>query len=250
MATPLSVVVITLNEAAQLAACLQSVAFADEIIVVDSGSQDATCDIARRLRARVVHQEWQGFGAQKQFGVTQAANDWVLCLDADERVSAALAASIARELASPRFHAYEMPRRNRFMGRWLKHGEGYPDYNLRLFHRAHAHWSDDAVHEHVLTSVAVGRLMEDLLHESETGLREYLAKQDRYTTLQAQRLHAQGKHADVSKLVLNPVFRFIKFYVLRLGFLDGVAGLVHIAVGCRNSFMKYAKMRALQNKNS
>lgn len=242
MRQPLSAVVITFNSRSHIESCLQSVAFADERLVVDSGSTDGTGEIAQRMGARVIHQDWLGFGAQKRFAVDQARHDWVLCLDADERVSPELRAAIERELAAPRFYAYEFPRRNRFLGRWLKHGEGYPDWSLRLFHRAHAHWSDDPIHEKVLVNGSVGRLAGDLLHESENGLAEYLAKQNRYTTLAAERLYARGTRVSVARMVLSPLWRFVKFYFLRLGFLDGVPGLVHIAIGCCNSFMKYAKL--------
>lgn len=239
---PLSAVIITRNAASQIDACLASLAFADEIVVVDSGSDDSTCEIAARRGARVVHKEWLGFGRQKQFAVDQAAHDWVLCIDADERVSPELAASIGRALASPASPVYRMARRNRFLGRWLLHGEGYPDWSPRLFDRNRARWSDDAVHEKVLYAVTPGTLAGDLLHDSAEDLAGYLAKQNRYTTLAARQLYEAGRTAGVLKLVLSPAFRFFKFYVLRLGFLDGVPGLVHIAIGCTNSFHKYAKL--------
>lgn len=246
----LSAVLITRNVAPRLETCLESCAFASEIVVVDSGSQDATLDIARRFNARVVQQDWLGFGRQKQFAVGQASHDWVLCVDADERVSDTLRASILKELEAPRFQAYEFPRCNRFLGRWLRHGEGYPDLSLRLFHRAHAHWSDDPIHEKVVASCPTGRLEGDLLHESEGGLADYLAKQNRYTTLQAEALHARGKQAGVARMLLSPPLRFVKFYLFRLGFLDGVPGLIHILIGCCNSFMKYAKLRELSDKGA
>lgn len=242
MAESLSAVIITRNAAAQLGSCLQSVAFADEVLVVDSGSDDDTVRLAESAGARVLHQAWLGFGLQKQHAVKQAKHDWVLCLDADERVSPELRTAITQELLAPRRRVYEMPRRNRFMGRWLKHGEGYPDYNLRLFHRAHANWSDDAVHEHVVTSAPLGRLRGDLLHESAIDLRSYIDKQNRYTSLQAQKMYDAGRRATAFDLAFNPVWRFIKFYVLRLGFIDGVPGLVHISIGCLNTFLKYAKL--------
>jgi glycosyltransferase involved in cell wall biosynthesis len=245
MPEPLSVAIITRNAAHQLAACLDSVTFADDVIVVDSGSDDATVEIARHHGARVLHQDWLGFGRQKHFAVTQARCRWVLCLDADERVSDELRASIQSALASPAFQAWRMARRNRFMGRWLRHGEGYPDWSLRLFDREAANWSGDSIHEKVVTQAAVGTLDGDLLHESETGIADYLAKQNTYTTLQAQMLHARGKRAGAARIFLSPLFRFLKFYVLRLGFLDGVPGLVHIAIGCFNTFSKYAKLREL-----
>ena len=143
-----------------------------------------------------------------------------------------------------------MPRRNRFLGRWLRHGEGYPDLSLRLFNREHANWSDDPVHEKVVAGTAVGRLKGDLLHESESGIADYIAKQNRYTTLQAEALHARGKRAGVLRLVFSPLFRFIKFYFLRLGFLDGLPGLIHILIGCQNSFYKYAKLLELERNKT
>jgi len=250
MRARLSAVLITRNVASRLETCLRSCAFADEIVIVDSGSTDATLDIARRFNARVVQQDWLGFGKQKQFAVAQANHDWVLCVDADERVSDALRAGILKELEAPRFQAYEFPRCNRFLGRWLRHGEGYPDLSLRLFDRRRARWSDDPIHEKVVTQSPVGRLKGDLLHESEDGLADYLAKQNRYTTLQAEQLHARGRRAGVGTMLLSPLFRFFKFYFLRLGFLDGVPGLVHILIGCFNSFMKYAKLFELKKKRS
>jgi glycosyltransferase involved in cell wall biosynthesis len=243
--SPLSAVLITRNAASQLPACLAALSFCDEIVVVDSGSTDDTAAIARGHGARVIEQEWLGFGPQKQFAVGQASNDWVLCIDADERVSDELRAGIVAELAAPKFRAYRFPRCNRFMGRYLRHGEGYPDWSLRLFDRRHARWSDDAVHEKVLTGAVVGELRGDLLHDSAETLAHYLAKQDRYTTLAAQEALARGKRATLLHMMLSPLVRFIKFYFVRLGLLDGLPGLVHILVGCRNSHMKYAKMRAI-----
>ena len=246
---PFSVVIITKNAAAQLAPCLESASFADEIVVVDSGSSDGTAEFASLHGARVLQKEWLGFGAQKQFAVEAARHDWVLCLDADERVSEPLRASILAALAAPAALAYAMPRRNRFMGRWLRHGEGYPDWSLRLFHRRHARWSDDPVHEKVLATAPVARLAGDLLHDSAETLARYLDKQNRYSSMQAEALFKAGKRASVAQLVLSPALRFAKFYFLRLGFLDGTAGLVHIAIGCCNSFHKYAKLMALQQKS-
>lgn len=241
-----SAVVITLNAARTLDTCLSSVAFADEIVVVDCGSVDETGVIARRHNANVITEDWRGFGAQKNFAVAQASHDWVFCIDADEHVSEALRDSIRAELKAPRHRVYEMARCNKFLGRWLRHGEGYPDWNTRLFDRRHARWSDDQVHEHVIAEVDVGRLTGDLMHESQDTLASYLEKQNRYTTLQAERLYATGKPAHIGHLLLSPVFRFTRMTFLRLGFLDGVPGIVHIGIGCINSFVKYAKLLELQ----
>ena len=238
----LSAVLITRNAANQLEACLASLAFCDEIVLVDSGSSDETHAIARKFKARLIEKEWLGFGRQKQFAVDQASHDWVLCVDADERVSPQLAISIAEAIAQPAAPIYRMPRCNRFLGKWLRHGEGYPDWSARLFDRRSARWSDDPVHEKVLYAVTPGTLLGDLMHESAESLRDYLDKQNRYTTLAAQQLFERGRSANALHLVVSPVVRFIKFYLFRFGFLDGLPGLAHTAIGCMNSFMKYAKL--------
>jgi len=245
---PLSVVLITLNAAAQLEACLQSAVFADEIVVVDSGSTDGTVAVAERYGARVVHQDWLGFGPQKQFAVGLARHEWVLCLDADERVAPALQASIEVALLQPAFGAYRFARCNRFLGRYLRHGEGYPDWNLRLFDRRRARWTNDVVHENVAADCEVATLAGDLLHDSAETVASYLTKQNRYTSLAAGAAFAAGKRASVAKLLFSPLVRFIKFYGVRRGFLDGVPGFIHIIIGCFNSFSKYAKMIELQEK--
>jgi glycosyltransferase involved in cell wall biosynthesis len=238
--------VITQDAAAQLADCLASAAFADEIVVVDSGSRDDTVEIARRCGARVVERAWPGYGAQKNFVVREARHDWVLCLDADERVSPELAAAIAATMAQPpAAPAYAMARRNRFLGRWLAHGEGYPDWNVRLFDRRRGRWTEDPVHEHVVADGPVARIGGDLLHASAESLDAYVAKQNRYTTLQAEAMYARGERAGLARLMLSPLARFFRFYVLKLGFLDGAAGFAHIAIGSFASFLKYAKLRAL-----
>ena len=244
----LSVTLITLNAAAQLEGCLESVRFAAEVVVLDAGSTDATREIAARAGARVIEGPWLGFGRQKQAAVEAASRDWVLCLDADERVTPELRLAIETAVQAGTHTAWRMARANRFMGRILRHGEGYPDWSLRLFDRRHARWSDDPVHEKVLTEGLVGTLAGDLLHESAESLDAYMTKQNRYTTLQAERMHAGGERAGWARVVVSPVVRFIKFYFVRLGFLDGVPGLVHISIGCFNSMMKYAKLRAMAGK--
>lgn len=243
---PLSAVIISHNAAARIGPCLASVSFCDEIIVVDSGSTDATTDLARSAGARVIAQAWLGYGPQKQFAVQQASFDWVLCLDTDEYVSDRLKMSIQAELDAPKARVYALARCNRFLGKWLRHGEGYPDWSVRLFHRAAAAWSDDTVHEKVVTRESVARLQGDLMHDSAETLERYLDKQNRYTTLQAERMVRQGCTATPVQLMLSPVARFIRLYLFRLGFLDGLPGLIHVCIGCMNSFTKYAKVLALQ----
>src|SRR4030095_12698840 len=251
---PLSLVIITRDPAHELAHCLASAAFAAETIVVDSGSRDDTAALAARLGARVIEHAWEGFGPQKNFAVAQARHDWVLCLDADERVTPDLAAAIRAQFgkgtpAAVAFHqpaaaAFQLARRHRFLGRWLAHGEGYPDWNIRLFDRRRARWSDDLVHEKVVADGRVAKLRGDLLHASAESIDAYIAKQNRYTTMQAAAMHARGERASAAQLVLSPAARFLRFYVLRLGFLDGAAGFAHIAIGAFASFLQYAKLRA------
>ncbi len=248
MNTTLSAVIITHNAAGQLEDCLSSLSLVSEIIILDSGSDDETESVAHSCGAKFIHQDWLGYGPQKQKAVELASNDWVLCLDADERISDELAVSIQSELKKPGHQVYQFPRCNRFMGRWLRHGEGYPDLSARLFNRKFARWSNDKVHETVQTEVPVARLKGDLLHDSAASLSSYLEKQNLYTSLQAEKMYQAGKQAGAGKLLFNPLFRFFKFYFFRLGFLDGVPGLVHILIGCQNTFFKYAKLIALQQK--
>jgi glycosyltransferase involved in cell wall biosynthesis len=244
---PLSVAIIARDEAARIAACLESIrALADDIVVLDSGSADGTQDLCRKFGARVVETDWPGYGAQKNRALEAAAHDWVLCLDADERVSAELSASIRRALASPQAAGFRFRRCNRFLGRALRHGEGYPDWSLRLVDRRHGRWSQDAVHERIEVDGPVDGLDGDLNHDSAESLASYVAKQNRYSSLAAEHAFSCGDRTTAARLALSPVTRFFKFYLLRLGFLDGVPGLIHIVIGCFASFLKHAKMRELQ----
>ena len=247
---PLSLVLITLNASARLRDVLASVPFADEIIVVDSGSTDETANIAAEFGARFEQHAWAGFGPQKAYAVSLARNDWVLCLDADEALSPELAHNIRNAFRDglPDYPVYRFARCNVFMGRLLKHGEGYPDYNTRLFRRDAARWSDDIVHEHVLSDKTPRTLQGDLLHYSADDLKTYLDKQNRYTTLAAERALARGEQASLARIVLSPLTRFLKFWLLRGGWRDGLPGFVHIVIGCQNSFMKYVKLRELRRR--
>ena len=247
---PLSLIVITRDAAVDLAACIASAPFAAETVVVDSGSRDDTVAVARRAGARVVDHAFEGYGAQKNFAVAQATHDWVLCIDADERVSPALADAIRALFATgaPAAAGYAMARRNRFLGRWLSHGEGYPDWIVRLFDRRRARWSSDNVHEKVVADGPVERVGGDLMHASAESIDAYIAKQNRYTTMQAEAMHASGETASALRLATSPAARFFRFYVVKLGFLDGAAGFAHIAIGAFASFLKYAKLRALAGR--
>ena len=248
MKETLTLVVITKNAANCLERCLKSAGWVEHKLVVDSGSTDHTVEIAKQAGAKVIHQDWLGFGPQKQFAVKQAPTDWVLCLDADEFLSPELSKSLQALFEQKELlDAYKFPRSNKFLGRFLKHGEGYPDWSLRLFNKKKARWSDDFVHEKVVAlgePLKIGKLNGDLMHESGESISHYIQKQNRYTDIQARLMIQQGEHASCSRLILSPIIRFLKFYFLKRGFLDGLPGLAHILIGCFAAFLKYLKVIA------
>jgi glycosyltransferase involved in cell wall biosynthesis len=223
----LSVCVITANEAERLRGCLESVAWADEIVVVDSESADKTVLMAREFTERVFVRPWPGFAAQKNFALSQATGDWLLSLDADERVTAEARAAIERVLVQDGPHAgYAFPRRNIFWGRWVRHGGLYPDWQIRLFRRGAGEFLDQAVHESVRVTGSVARLEAPLLHASYRDLEDFLTRSNRYSTLAAEEWVRSGRRVSAAALVLRPLGRFFSMYVFRAGFLDGWRGLV------------------------
>ena len=243
----LSVIVITKNESARIDACLASVAFADEWIVVDSASSDDTCERARRFGATViVTADWPGFGAQKQRALDRATGRWVLAIDADERVTPELAASIGRAVATEAGPvAYELSRLSRFCGHWIRHGDWYPDRVLRLFRRGQARFSADRVHERVVAAGAVGRLQGDLLHETMPTLDDALAKMNRYSSDSAAEKVAAGRHGGLAQAIAHAAWAFGRCYLVRRGFLDGVAGVTVAAYVAQGTFWRYLKMAEL-----
>jgi glycosyltransferase involved in cell wall biosynthesis len=237
----LSAIVITRNEAAHIAACLASLAFCDERIVVDSGSEDATVALAEAAGARVVVHPFAGFGAQKNVALALATGDWVLSLDADERVTPALAAEIAAAIAAPVADGYEMPRLSRFCGRPMRHSGWYPDYVLRLVRRTRARFSDHLVHERVLCDGAVARLREPLRHEPMTRLEDALLRIDRYSTAGAAELVASGRRVSFASGILHGAWAFIRTYGLRAGFLDGREGFLVAVYNAECTYYRYMK---------
>jgi glycosyltransferase involved in cell wall biosynthesis len=238
----LSVTVITLNEAGRLRACLESVAWADEIVVVDAESQDKTVAVAREFTDRVWVRPWPGFAAQKNFALEQATGDWVLSLDADEEVSSELRTEIEALLARDAVHdGYAMPRRNLFLGQWVRRGGLYPDWQLRLFRRGRGRFADRAVHEAVQVMGPVGRLRGHLIHRSYESLDDFLERAHRYSTLAAADLVRGGRRVRAVELILRPAGRFLGMYVLRGGFLDGGKGLLLAALYAYYVLMRTAK---------
>jgi glycosyltransferase involved in cell wall biosynthesis len=243
----LSVIVITKNEAHNIQACLQSVAWCDEIIVVDSGSTDDTVALARSCSAQVVQTtDWPGYGPQKNMALSHAHSDWVLSIDADERVTPALRDEILAATASGTYGAYRLPRLSRFCGRFIRHAGWYPEPVLRLFRRGEARFSDDLVHERVVASGSVGMLREPLMHYTYADYTEVLTKIDRYSTLGARQAFERGKRATPWTAVVHGLWAFVRTYVFRAGFLDGAQGFgVALMLG-EASYYKYIKLWYLQ----
>jgi len=238
-----SVTVITHNEAANIAAALESVSWADEIIVIDAESADDTAEIARRFTQKVVVRPWPGYVAQKNFAAEQATHDWVFSLDADERVSPALAAEIRNVLErEPPNAGYRVPRVTFHLGRWIRSTDWYPDYQLRLYDRRRARWTGRLVHESVKADGPVGRLRNDLQHYAYRDLSHHLQSMDRYTTLAAQQMFEDGRRAGWFDVLIHSRLAFFRNFIVRGGFRDGMAGLI---VSLMNSYyvsLKFAKL--------
>lgn len=247
----ISACVITRNEADRIDACLRSLAWCDEVVVVDSHSTDDTRSRAAALGARVIERDWPGFAAQKEFAVRAAAHDWVLVVDADERISEPLRAEIAARRAAGfgDVAGFSLPRCSQYLGRWIRHGTWYPDRSVRLFDRRRGRFEPKAtydLHERVVLDGRTGALAADLLHMPYRSISEHLQTIDRYTTIMAEGLNARGRRAGVADLVLHPAWRFVQFYVVKGGFLDGWRGLLLAYLAAHYVRLRYAKLLALQ----
>jgi len=239
-----TVTVITRNEAANIDAALASVAWADEIVVVDAESTDDTAAIARRRPARVEVRPWPGYSAQKNYAASLASHDWILSLDADERVSPELASEIQALLRSePAHRGYRVPRLSHYLGRWIRGTDWYPDYQLRLYDRRAGQWNGRPVHESVALNGEPGRLSNDLQHFPYRDISHHLQTIDRYTTLAADQMRADGRVPSLAGLALHPPFAFLRNYLLRRGFLNGGAGLTVSILNSYYVFLKLAKAR-------
>jgi glycosyltransferase involved in cell wall biosynthesis len=245
-----SVTVITKNESAHISAALASVGWADEIIVVDSESTDDTVTLAQRATQRVVVRPWPGYVAQKNFAASLASNDWILSLDADERVTPALAKEIQSTLTNPAHKAYRIPRVTWHLGRWIRTTDWYPDYQLRLYDRRNAKWTGQYVHEAVTVDGPVGRLKSELEHFAYRDISEHLETIDRYTTYAAQQMKESGRHAGLLQLAGHPPLAFLRNYIARGGIRDGIPGLIISSLNAYYVFLKFAKLRELQTPHS
>jgi glycosyltransferase involved in cell wall biosynthesis len=237
----LSAIVITRNEAANIGDCLDALAFCDERIVVDSGSTDATVAIARGKGARVEIHDWPGFGPQKNYALSLATGDWVLSIDADERVTPELASAIKAALADASADGFEFPRLSTFCGRQMRHAGWFPDYVLRLFPRGRARFDDAVVHERVICDGPVERLKPPLLHFAVTKLEGALSRVDRYSTASAEVLVASGRRVWFLSGVGHGLYSFLRTYILRAGFLDGAEGFLLAVANAEGSYYRYMK---------
>jgi glycosyltransferase involved in cell wall biosynthesis len=238
----LTVTVITRNEAANVEAALASVAWADEIIVIDAESIDGTAAIAGRFASRVEVRPWPGYSAQKNYAASIASYDWILSLDADERVTPALAAEIQALLRSePGHRGYRVPRLSHYLGRWIRGTDWYPDYQLRLYDRRAGEWNGRPVHESIALTGAAGRLANDLHHHPYRDISHHLTTIDRYTTLAAEQMQADSRMPSIAGIALHPPFAFLRNYILRGGFRNGSAGFIVSVLNSYYVFLKLAK---------
>jgi len=241
----LACVVITKNEETNIHACLTSVGWAAERIVVDAESSDRTAELARSAGAKVIVRPWPGFGAQKNYGMDQVAAGWILILDADERVPPALQSEILSRICSWKPEdpvAYEIPRRNFFYGAWVRHAGVYPDYQIRLFRRGCARYNEVPVHENLIVNGPIGKLSSPLDHHTERQIRDHFRKFGLYTTLAAREKSASVARVGIDDLAIRPLVVFVKTYGLKQGFRDGVRGLIVSVFASMYTFVKYAKL--------
>ena len=245
----LSVAIITLNEERNLAECLASVAFADEIVVVDGGSHDRSCEIARAAGARVIEErDWQGFGVQKNRAIDACSGDWVLSIDADERVPQNLRGEIQAALRTPAFEVYEMPRNSYYCGRFMRHSGWWPDHVRRLFRRGAARFSPAPVHESLQTDRSVGRLQHPLEHWSYRTMEQVLDKVNLYSSLSAPVVIQRGGRPTIFTAILHGAGAFFRTYFLRRGFLDGNHGFMLAVSNAEGSYYRYVKAMLIQQQ--
>lgn len=246
----LSVITLALNEERNIAECLESVKWADEIIVVDSGSTDKTVELAKHYTQHVLTVEWKGYGATKNFALDRASGEWILWLDADERVPKELAAEIQAVLRTDDslVNGYSVPRRAVFLGKWIKHCGWYPGRIIRLFRRTKSRFTESNVHEQISVEGKIGELKNDLLHFTDPNLYHYFSKFNRYTSLAAKDLHSAGKRFSLYDILVRPPFMFFKMYIVKRGFLDGLQGFILCIVSSAYVFTKYAKLWELEHQ--
>jgi glycosyltransferase involved in cell wall biosynthesis len=240
----ISIILITKNEEQNIRKCLSTVVWADEIIVVDAGSSDATVTKAKELTEKVYVRPWEGYGAAKNFALSKVTSDWIFWIDADERVSDALRDEIRQVLATKdqKAVAFSVPRKANFLGRWILHCGWYPGRVIRLFKRGSGRFTESRVHERLEVEGDEGKLISDLLHYTDPTLSHYFEKLNKYTSLGAEELVDERRSFRVSQITIRPLFTFIRMYFLKLGFLDGLPGFILCVLSSCYVFAKYAKL--------
>jgi hypothetical protein len=247
---PLSVAIITKNEEENIRACLQSVAFSGQIVIVDSGSTDATLNIAAGFDCEIYNEAWRGFGLQKQFAIDKCSQPWILVLDADERIPPGTAAVLKKIVldSTVKEAGFSFPRKNYFQGRWIKHAGWWPDRIVRLFRKGAGRMSEAVVHESVEVQGMIGNLDVVIEHHTESNLSKVIQKIDSYSTLGAETAFKEGKKSSTGGAFLRACFTFVQDYFLRLGIFDGMPGLTLAVTDSMNKFFKYAKLSQLTKK--
>lgn len=245
----ISAVVICFNEEENIRECLASLAWVDELVVVDSESTDTTRDIAREFTERVIERPWPGFVQQKNFAVEQAEHEWVLSVDADEVVTPELRDEICDLLSSGSKLAtgYSFPRRTFYLGRWIRHGGWYPDSAIRLFQKSKGKFFGDDPHDRVEVAGAISHLKNDLVHFNYKNISDQLATVDTFSSVAARVMHEKGKKASLLKMIFKPPIKFLETYLWKLGILDGLAGFVIAVISSYYMFLKFAKLWELQS---
>ena len=244
----ISVTIITLNEEANIRECLESVKWAGEVIVSDSGSTDGTVRICEELGAKVFRDDWLGYGAQKNRAAGRASGEWIFNIDADERVTDGLRDEMVRAVADDGgIDGYMVARKNHFAGRWIKRCGWWPDMKLRLYRKAKGRVSERAVHEAVVMDdgAKVGRFDNPVEHFTYTGIDDYLERMEKYSRLAAEEMRREGRRAGISDLLLRPLFTFLKMYIVKLGFLEGRMGFTLSRLYGLYTFTKYARLREM-----
>ncbi len=238
----LSIIIITKNEAINILDCIKSASFADEVIVLDSGSTDGTIDLIKSTQAKLLITDWPGYGIQKNRAIEASSGDWIFSLDADERISDALANEIQNAIKQNQYHVFELPRRSLFVSKFMNHSGWRPDFTKRLFKKSVARFSDHNVHEHLKTSHKHGRLKESLIHYSYRDLETVLKKINHYSTAGALDLHNRNKKGSLSSAILHGTWAFIRTYFIKLGFLDGSAGFILAIANAETTYYKYLNL--------
>ncbi len=246
----LSVIIITCNEAHNIQRCLESVRFADEIIVIDSGSVDDTVTICQQYTSQVFSTDWPGYGPQKNRALAKATGDWVLSLDADEVLSDALQRDIKQHIQNTHYHAFTLPFTTIWWGKTIQHGDVGTDHKCRLFRREHGKFSDDQVHERLIINGAIGALQQPLFHYSYHSLEDLLTRINHYSTDAATMKYQRGKRCRLSVAIFKSAWAFVRSYFLRRGFLDGAIGLMVAISSAESTYYRYAKLYLLSEQQA